>query len=102
MEADKVVIGVEWGYSLDAYLLGDDRKEDEELRVCYVGVTRCKNNLYLFEIPGEYKKPFPLLQNYIKSTKKEKESKVDNNFYKLIEQLQREVYENNLLPEHEK
>ena len=60
------------------------------------------NNLYLFEIPGEYKKPFPLLQNYIKSTKKEKESKVDNNFYKLIEQMQREVYENNLLPEHEK
>ena len=51
MEADKVVIGVEWGYSLDAYMLGDDRKEDEEVRVCYVGVTRCKNNLYLFEIP---------------------------------------------------
>ena len=34
--------------------------------------------------------------------KKEKESKVDNNFYKLIEQMQREVYENNLLPEHKK
>jgi superfamily I DNA/RNA helicase len=66
MEADKVVIGVEWGYSLDAYMLGDDRKEDEELRVCYVGVTRCKNNLYLFEIPGEYRKPFPLLQNYVR------------------------------------
>ena len=66
MEADKVVIGVEWGYSLDAYMLGDDRKEDEELRVCYVGVTRCKNNLYLYELPGEYKKPFPLLQNYVR------------------------------------
>ena len=66
MEADKVVIGVEWGYSLDAYMLGDDRKEDEELRVCYVGVTRCKNNLYLYEIPGEYRKPFPLLQNYVR------------------------------------
>jgi DNA helicase-2/ATP-dependent DNA helicase PcrA len=92
MEADKVVIGVEWGFSLDAYMLGDDRKEDEELRVCYVGVTRCKNNLYLFEVPGEYRKPFPLLQNYIRNTKKEKQLEVDNHFYKIIERMEREVY----------
>ena len=66
MEADKVVMSVEWGYSLDHYMLGDDRKEDEEVRVCYVGVTRTKSELYLFELPGEYKKPFPLLQNYVR------------------------------------
>ena len=66
MEADKVVMSVEWGYSLDHYMLGDDRKEDEEVRVCYVGVTRTKSELYLLELPGEYKKPFPLLQNYVR------------------------------------
>jgi DNA helicase-2/ATP-dependent DNA helicase PcrA len=66
MEADKVVMSVEWGYSLDHYMLGDNRKEDEELRVCYVGITRTKNELYLFELPGEYRKPFPLLQNYVR------------------------------------
>ena len=66
MEADKVVLCVEWGFSLKAYMLGDDRKEDEELRVCYVGVTRCKKDLYLLELPTEYKNPFPPLQNYVR------------------------------------
>ena len=47
-------------------MLGDDRKEDEELRVCYVGVTRCKKDLYLLELPTEYKNPFPPLQNYVR------------------------------------
>jgi DNA helicase-2/ATP-dependent DNA helicase PcrA len=66
MEADKVVLCVEWGFSLKAYMLGDDKKEDEELRVCYVGVTRAKKELYLLELPGEYKNPFPPLQNYVR------------------------------------
>ena len=66
MEADKVVLCVEWCFSLKAYMLGDDRKEDEELRVCYVGVTRCKKDLYLLELPTEYKNPFPPLQNYVR------------------------------------
>ena len=65
MEADKVVLGVEWGYSLNSYLSGDQKKEDEENRIAYVGVTRCKNKLYLFEIPGDYKNPFPPLKNYV-------------------------------------
>ena len=65
MEADKVVLGVEWGYSLSAYKKGNQQDEDEEVRVCYVGVTRAKKQLYLFEPPGQYKNPFPLLQNYL-------------------------------------
>ena len=65
MEADKVVLGVEWGYSLSAYKKGNQQDEDEEVRVCYVGITRAKKQLYLFEPPGQYKNPFPLLQNYL-------------------------------------
>ena len=42
-----------------------EKKEDEELRVCYVGVTRSKKELYLLELPGEYKNPFPPLQTYL-------------------------------------
>jgi len=65
MEAEKVVLSVEWGYSLKDYKMGDQKKEDEELRVCYVGVTRSKKELYLLELPGEYKNPFPPLQTYL-------------------------------------
>lgn len=65
MEADKVVLGVEWGYSLSAYKKGNQQDEDEEVRVCYVGITRAKKQLYLFEPPGQYKNPFPLLQTYL-------------------------------------
>ena len=65
MEADKVVLGVEWGYSLSAYKKGNQQDEDEEVRVCYVGITRAKKELYLFEPPGQYKNPFPLLQTYL-------------------------------------
>ncbi len=65
MEANKVVLSVEWGYSLKAYKMGDQKKEDEELRVCYVGITRAKKELYLLELPGEYKNPFPPLQTYL-------------------------------------
>ena len=68
MEADKVVLGVEWGYSLNSYLSGDQKREDEENRVAYVGVTRCKNKLYLFEIPGAYKNPFPPLKDYVNNS----------------------------------
>ena len=66
MEAEKVVLSVEWGYSLKAYKMGDQKKEDEELRVCYVGITRSKKELYLLELPGEYKNPFPPLQTYLR------------------------------------
>jgi ATP-dependent exoDNAse (exonuclease V) beta subunit len=45
--------------------MGDQKKEDEELRVCYVGITRSKKDLYLLELPGEYKNPFPPLQTYL-------------------------------------
>jgi len=76
-EADKVVLAVEWGFSLNAYNKGNQQDEDEELRVCYVGVTRTKKELYLFEPlgqykdekghvkTGQYKKPFPLLQTFL-------------------------------------
>jgi superfamily I DNA/RNA helicase len=62
MEADKVVMNVEWGYSLKAYEMGSEKEEDEEVRVCYVGITRCKKDLYLFQLPGERTNPFPLLK----------------------------------------
>jgi len=64
-EADKVVLAVEWGFSLNAYNKGNQQDEDEEIRACYVGVTRAKKELYLFEPPGQYKHPFPLLQTYL-------------------------------------
>ena len=41
---------------------GSEKDEDEELRVCYVGITRCKKDLYLFQLPGERTNPFPLLK----------------------------------------
>jgi DNA helicase-2/ATP-dependent DNA helicase PcrA len=65
MEAEKVVLAVEWGFSLKKYKMGNQKDEDDELRVCYVGVTRAKKELYLFEPPGQYKNPFPLLQTYL-------------------------------------
>ena len=80
MEADKVVLGVEWGYSLNSYLSGDQKEEDEENRVAYVGVTRCKNKLYLFEIPGDYKNPFPPLQNYVNNPTPDYEKIKEKNF----------------------
>jgi len=58
-------LAVEWGFSLNAYNKGNQQVEDEEVRACYVGVTRAKKELYLFEPPGQYKKPFPLLQTYL-------------------------------------
>ena len=64
-EADKVVLCVEWGYSLNAYNKGNQQDEDEEVRACYVGVTRAKKELYLFQPPGYNKHPFPLLQTYL-------------------------------------
>ena len=80
MEADKVVLGVEWGYSLNSYLSGSQKKEDEENRVAYVGVTRCKNKLYLFELPGDYKNPFPPLQNYVNNPTPDYEKIKEKNF----------------------
>ena len=59
MEAEKVIINVEWGYSLKSYEMGTVKEEDEELRVCYVGVTRCKKDLYFYQQPGERTNPFP-------------------------------------------
>ena len=80
MEAEKVVLGVEWGFFLKSYLSGDQKKEDEENRVAYVGVTRCKNKLYLFEIPGDYKNPFPPLQNYVSNPTPDYEKIKEKNF----------------------
>ena len=56
MEADKVVLGVEWGYSLSAYKKGNQQDEDEEVRVCYVGITRAKFDLNLSYATSKKKK----------------------------------------------
>ena len=40
--------------------------EDEEVRVCYVAVTRAKNDLFLLDIPHNRSKPFPLLKHHDK------------------------------------
>ena len=82
MEADKVVLGVEWGYSLNSYMSGDQKREDEENRVAYVGVTRCKNKLYLFEISGDYKNPFPPLRNYVNNSTPDNEKIKEKEFNK--------------------
>ena len=49
-EADIVVVNVDWGFSLNAYEKGNKKVEDEEVRVCYVAVTRTKNDLFFISI----------------------------------------------------
>ena len=65
-EADIVVVNVDWGFSLNAYERGNKKVEDEEVRVCYVAVTRTKNDLFLLDIPHNRSKPFPLLKHHDK------------------------------------
>ena len=60
MERKKVILSSDWGYgSLLSYNSGIIRLEDEEIRVCYVGVSRAEEELYIFN--STYKNTFPLL-----------------------------------------
>ena len=60
MERKKVVICNDWGYSLQNYYSGLIDKEEEELRTCYVGVTRAQEELYILDT-GKQKTKFPYL-----------------------------------------
>ena len=60
MERKKVIIRNDWGYSLKNYYSGLIDKEEEELRTCYVGVTRAQEELYILDI-GKQKNKFPYL-----------------------------------------
>ena len=60
MERKKVILSSDWGPgSLKNYNSGIIRLEDEEVRVCYVGVSRAEEELYIFN--PSYKNTFPLL-----------------------------------------
>ena len=59
-ELKKVILSSDWGAgSLRSYNSGIIRLEDEEIRVCYVGVSRAEEELYIFN--STYKNTFPLL-----------------------------------------
>ena len=60
MERKKVVICNDWGFSLRSYYSGLIEKEEEELRTCYVGVTRAQEELYILNT-GRQKNKFPHL-----------------------------------------
>ena len=60
MERKKVVICNDWGFSLQNYYSGLIKKEEEELRTCYVGVTRAQEELYILNT-GKEKNKFPHL-----------------------------------------
>ena len=60
MERKKVILSSDWGPgSLKSYNSGIIRLEDEEIRVCYVGVSRAEEELYIFN--PTHKNTFPLL-----------------------------------------
>jgi len=60
MERKKVILSSDWGFiSLKNYNSGIIRLEDEEIRMCYVGVSRAEEELYIFN--STYKNTFPLL-----------------------------------------
>ena len=60
MERKKVILSSDWGFgSLKSYNSGIIRLEDEEIRVCYVGVSRAEEELYIFN--STHKNTFPLL-----------------------------------------
>ena len=64
MERKKVILSSDWGYgSLLSYNSGIIRLEDEEVRVCYVGVSRAEEELYIFN--STYKNTFPLLNQEV-------------------------------------
>ena len=60
MERKKVILSSDWGFiSLKNYNSGIIKLEDEEIRMCYVGVSRAEEELYIFN--PTYKNTFPLL-----------------------------------------
>ena len=60
MERKKVILSSDWGFiSLKNYNSGIIRLEDEEVRACYVGVSRAEEELYIFN--STHKNTFPLL-----------------------------------------
>ena len=62
MEADIVVVDSNWGpNSIKSYNSGDRRKEDEETRVAYVGTSRPREHLIIYEHDMKIKNRFPLL-----------------------------------------
>jgi len=62
MERKKVILSSDWGYgSLLSYNSGIIRLEDEEVRVCYVGVSRAQEELYIYSSVYSLKNIFPLL-----------------------------------------
>ena len=62
MEADIVVLDSNWGpNSIKSYNSGDRRKEDEETRVAYVGTSRPREHLIIYEHGMKIKNRFPLL-----------------------------------------
>ena len=62
MEADIVVLDSNWGpNSIKSYNSGDRRKEDEETRVAYVGTSRPREHLIIYEHDMKIKNRFPLL-----------------------------------------
>ena len=60
MERKKAIIRNDWGFSLNNYYSGLIDKEEEELRTCYVGVTRAQEELYILNT-GKQKNKFPYL-----------------------------------------
>ena len=69
MESNTVILSNDWGFAgLKNYNSGIARLEEEELRCCYVGVTRTKKSLVIFDPILQSKSyTFPLLgpQGYI-------------------------------------
>ena len=62
MEADIVVLDSDWGpNSIKSYNSGDRKKEDEETRVAYVGTSRPREHLIIYQHNLKTKTRFPLL-----------------------------------------
>jgi len=59
MERDVVVLSWDWGGSLSSFRNGTEEQEDEEVRTCYVGATRAKKTLIIYQPPKA--NIFPLL-----------------------------------------
>ena len=60
MQRKKVIISSDWGYSFKNYYSGLMVLEEEELRICYVGITRAQEELYILD-NGNHKTKFPYL-----------------------------------------
>tara|TARA_R110002020_G_scaffold257139_1_gene470755 strand:+ start:1631 stop:3337 length:1707 start_codon:yes stop_codon:yes gene_type:complete len=59
MERDVVILSWDWGGSLNSFRNGTEEQEDEEVRTCYVGATRAKKTLIIYQPPKA--NIFPLL-----------------------------------------